>query len=100
MDYIFSALAFICGALLAFLNYRISRCFLKKDEGSFALVSVLRQLLNITFLAALFFIGQYTSLNQLYLLIGGALGITLPMLFFTPRLLRYADERKKENEDG
>lgn len=100
MDYAFSALAFICGALLAFLNYRISKRFLKKHESRFAFASVIRQSLNITYLAALFFIGQYTSLNQLYLLIGGVLGITLPMLFFTPRLLRYADDRKEENKDG
>lgn len=91
------AAALVGGALIGLLNYHISKGILKKRPEQYALGTVVRQLLNIGWLLACYAVGESTSLSTVALLVGAALGITLPSLYFTPRLLRL--NRGDEAED-
>ena len=79
-------IAFTVGVGVAFLCYLVSRLFIKKRSAFYTASTVIRQVVCVCFLVALFFVGQKTSLDSKLLLIGGALGVTLPSFFFTSRL--------------
>lgn len=87
-DFIGAAAAFAAGVLISFCNYKISQYFLKKRPDRLSLASVLRQPIQVLYIVALFFGAKYTPWDKTFVLIGGALGITLPMLIFTSRLLK------------
>ena len=91
------AAAFVFGALLALVNYLISRAVMRRKMSMFSSTAVIRQLINIGGLVALYFIAPHTPFETLPLVIGGVLGETLPMLFFTFLLLR---EGKSAGEDN
>lgn len=91
--------AFIIGLVLSFLNYKISEYFLKSRQNMFSYVSVIRQAVQVAYVLILFFAAKYTPWDRTYLLIGGVLGITLPMFFFTYRLLKTNSSMKTEQED-
>ena len=97
-----AALAFVLGVAIAWLNYRLSCRVLKKDPAKYAAAAPFRQLLQIAYLAALFLLGVYTPWDRIWLLVGGCLGITLPMIYFTYKLvsLNNSLQRKEENTDG
>ena len=82
--------AFLGGALIAAGGFWLSRRVLKNRPERYGLVSVARTAAAAAFLAALFFLGQKTSLPSVPLLLGGALGVTLPSLALTVLLLRQA----------
>ncbi len=93
------------GLLIAFVNYLISKKVLINAPEKYSLVTVARQILQIGFLAASYFIGTNLKLaDPVYLLVGAVLGMTLPMLFFTKKLLAVNESalrKKKEDEtDG
>ena len=74
--------------MISVLNDRITRRLLKKGTNGLVLTSVLRQAINIAYLIGVFAVGSATKLNLFALLLGAAFGITLPMFFFTARLLK------------
>lgn len=86
-----AACAFCAGALVAWAGYRLSRRALKKDPSRYAAVQVVKQLVQIAFLVLLFLLGDRTPWDRIWLLAGGCLGITLPMLWFTVRLVKLND---------
>lgn len=86
--------AFLGGAAVGFVNYLLSRLVLCKKTEWFSFISVARQLLQVGYLVILFFIAPHTPWEQLPLLVGGALGITLTMFFFTARLMKLNDSRR------
>ena len=47
-------------------------------------------------------LSEYTPWDRMWMLVGGCMGITLPMIIFTPRLVRLNDSlrKKEENKDG
>ena len=83
-----AALAFGAGIAVAALNYSVSRLILKKAPAQFAAGTVVRQIIQVGFLLGLYILGEKLPWNRIYLLIGGALGLTLPMIWFTARLIR------------
>lgn len=91
-----AVIAFVLGAAISFLNYKLSGYFLKTKPEKFSSVSFIRQAVQVLYIVLLFFAAKYTPWDRTYLLIGGALGITLPMFFFTFRLL---GENKKNTSD-
>ncbi|MBQ7936552.1 MAG: hypothetical protein IJ333_09465 [Clostridia bacterium] len=105
-NYFGAALAFLVGAAIAFINYAISKRILKKQTAHFASATVFRQLLQIGYLVLLLVFGSYTPWNKTYLLIGGVLGITVPMFWFTHRLVQVSvslqkdANRKEESSNG
>ncbi|MCQ2405866.1 MAG: hypothetical protein MJ067_01440 [Oscillospiraceae bacterium] len=102
MGIVFGLGAFIVGAVLSYVNYRISRLLLSRSKNSLAALSMLRQLISIAYLVILFVFGRSFAPNLYMLLIGGALGITLPSFYLTMRLVKEdkADEKGKEDING
>ncbi len=93
------------GLLIAFANYAISKKVLEKTPEKFSFISVIRQVLQIGFLALVYFVGtKIQSVDVMYLLIGAVLGITLPMFYFTKKLLTFneslAKTKKEDDANG
>ena len=99
VDLIGALAAFLAGAGICYLNYLISKKVLTKYPQNFSFVTILRQLLQIGFIVIAYIIGSKTTLDTWYLLIGGVLGLTLPMFYFTKKLVKLNDIiNKKETE--
>ncbi len=95
-----AAVAALAGLAVAFANYLISKKVLTDAPEKYSLVTVARQILQVGFLALVYFIGTGTKLaDPVYLLVGAALGITVPMLFFTKKLLSVNKSTVKEKEE-
>ena len=78
----------IIGLFIAFVNYIISKNVLIKSAEKYSLVTVVRQIVQVGFLAIVYFAGsKVQTLNPVYLLVGAAIGMTLPMMYFTKKLL-------------
>lgn len=88
MDLVFAVLAFLvgCGILLA--EYRIARKALNQSGNRYMMVSTGRMIINVGYLVLLYFLSRKLSLNLIALLAGGALGLTIPNIFFTSRLMK------------
>lgn len=99
MNYIIFAIAFGIGFLISFICYSISKYFLNHKENLYSVAAFIRTSINVLYIAALFFIGKSTNFNLYFLLIGGALGVTLPNLFFTAKLLNISKAKSAEKED-
>ena len=97
-----AAVVFLLGAGIAAGNYSISRHVLKTNPDKYSLTMVARQFVQIAFIVLVYVLGQYTPWDRFWLLVGGVLGMTLPMIWFTSRLVKLNDagKRKEENPDG
>lgn len=101
-----AALAFAAGFALAGASYLFSRRVLRTKPDRYALSHTLKQIVQVLFLVALFVLGDRTPWDRLWLLVGGALGITLPMIWFTYRLVKFNDSlhteesKKEDSSDG
>lgn len=97
-----AALAFGIGVLIAVMSYFYSRHVLMKCPEQYAILQIVKQFLQIAYMVALFSLGKYTPWDRIWLLVGGTLGITLPMFWFTYKLVKLNDSlnRKEEQTDG
>lgn len=91
-------MAFIGGVAVAVLNDWMSRAVLKRNPAHITYFFVIRQIFNVAYLAALFFLASALSWNMIALLAGGALGVTLPAFFFARRLVKLNDAAGKDDE--
>ena len=98
MDYLMAAAAFLCGTAISFVDFRISKYFLRRGEQKLAVSSMLRQTLNVAYLVILFLLAQHFGLRTWLLLLGGALGLTIPSVLFTAKLLKASDRSAPEKE--
>ncbi len=96
-----AVLAFLLGCGIAFLNFQLSKWVIKTRPHSFAAVGFIRQAVEILILVIVYIVGKQ-FVNVWYPLIGAVLGMTIPMFFFTKRLLGLLEpaEDKKEGSDG
>ena len=98
-----AVLAAAVGFVIAFINYNFSKKVLLKAPEKYFITSVARQVLQIAFLVVVYFIGSKTQIADLiYLLVGAVTGMTIPMLFFTKKLLTFNNTikiNKTEKED-
>lgn len=97
-DIIAAAVAFAAGVLVAALNYLISKAVLQKSPEKFSFVTILRQVIQIAFLVLAFFASQKLELNMVYPFVGAVVGLTVPMLFFTKKLVSFNEKLKSENK--
>ncbi len=85
-------IAALLGTAVAYANYRITkRAAEKAGSGGPAFLTaapMLRMLLSAGLLAAVYFIGPLTPWNRVWLLAGAAVGLTVPLFFFTFLLVR------------
>lgn len=95
-------IVFGIGLLIATANYAFSRYILKKRPQQYAIAQIVRQWIQIIYLIILFAVGKNTPWDVRWLLVGGGLGITIPMAWFTYRLVKLNDSlgRKEEANDG
>ena len=91
-------IAFLIGGLISYINYALSKYILKTRPNIYASTHLLRQLIGIGYLAILYLYGDRTPYNPIWLLLGGCLGITIPMFYFTFRLVKI-NNTKEEKED-
>ncbi len=104
-DIIGAVSAFLAGTLICFGNYKLSEYFIRHKPEKYSLVSILTQFIRVSYFLLLYFTADYTPWSKMYILIGGALGVTLPMLLFTHRLIKVnkegsADKKEKEESDN
>lgn len=100
--------ALLGGGAVATVNFLFSRAVLLKKPAVYASFTVVRQLLQIGYLVLLWFLAPKTPWQVTPLLVGGVLGVTGPMFFFTARLSRLAaarpaearEEEKEEEKNG
>lgn len=89
--------AFVGGALVSWANYLLLKLLMRKNgERGISLISPIRTLLSVAYLLILYMIGRRTELNSTALLLGGALGLTILLTFFTLRLTRGLNGQGKE----
>lgn len=105
-DIIGAVIAALIGVGVAFINYLISKYVLIKSPQKYSFTTVVRQVVQVGFLVAVYLVGQRTAFDPIYLLIGAVLGMTLPMFYFTKRLLNFnealhnKETGKEEDDDG
>ncbi len=94
-DIVGAAVAAGLGVLIAVINYLLSRQVLMKAPEKYAFITVTRQVIQIGFLVLVYFAGsRLTDADVTYLLVGAVLGMTVPMLYFTKKLLALNDKEK------
>ena len=101
-NWIGAILAFAIGVMVATVSYSFSRYVLRKKPAQYAIMQIVRQWIQIAYLVVLFVTGKYLPWDTSWLLVGGCLGITLPMCWFTYQLVKLNDalSRKEESTDG
>ena len=103
-DLLGGALAFAAGAVLAYVNFRLSKNMLLKKSGvnSVGAVTVLRQIINVGYLLLVYFLAPKLPWSMIALLIGAVLGLTIPMFLFTYRLAKMTNPAgaEREEQDG
>ena len=99
--------AAIAGVVIALINYFYSKKVLINAPEKYSLITVVRQILQVGFLVVVYFTGTKTQLaDPVYLLIGAVLGMTVPMIYFTKKLLLIneteakAKNKKEDEADG
>ncbi len=93
--------ALVCaliGFAVAFLNYFVSKKVLETRAEKFASVTFLRQGIQIAYLIGVYFIGTKFGFDIIYLLVGAVLGMTVPMFFFTKKLVSLNESKIKKSD--
>lgn len=98
-DFVGAVLAFAIGVAIATVGYRLSRYVLKTKAERYTVLQMGKQAVQVLYLVLIFCAGQYTPWSVTWLLVGGCLGITLPMLYFTYRLVAWNDAQHKKGGD-
>lgn len=96
-DIFAAAVVFVMGAGVGVLNYFISSYVLKKHSKNFASVTVVRQIIQVGFIFAVYLVGKKTPWDATYLLIGAVLGISVAMILSTKMLLKLNSEIKHDS---
>ena len=97
MAFLAGLAAFLGGALVSWGNYRLLLLLMKmKGESGISLISPIRTIMSVAYLLILYLVGKRTELGPTALLIGGALGLTVMLTFFTYRLTRSKNGQGKE----
>ena len=94
-DILGSLITFVIGVGIATLNFFISKYFLKKNPDKFAMTTVIKQILNVGYLVAVYMVSDLVQVKLSYLLIGAVLGITVPMFIYTRKLLKLNEEKRR-----
>ncbi len=92
-------LAALAGVLISAGNYALSRRIMEKKPGLLAAMSIPRQLVNVVYFVALYLLSSVTPWGVAELLIGGAVGLTGAMFYFTGKLLKPVKPGKENGGD-
>ena len=89
-------LAFLGGAAVALLNFGLNLRTLKRRPAALPYLSVVRQLLNVGCLAAAFFLADVLPWGRVPLLVGAAVGLTIPAILLSMRLAKINDSLRAD----
>ena len=102
MNNVLVALLFFSGGLaFSYVNYLVSG-FLLKSSNSSMILPLLRNIVNIGVLVLAYFLGQKLEMLGA-VLIGTAIGLTIPGFLFSYRIskkLLEENEKEKQKKDG
>ena len=97
-------LAFLLGSAVSGVNYAINLRTLKKKPSALASMAVVRQVLNVGCLVAVFALSGVLPWGRMVLLLGAAIGLTIPSILLSLRLAKINDaisaQSKKTSEKG
>ena len=99
-------IAALLGAFIGILQYAMTRKMaLKRDAspGLLGAVPAIRIVIDAAFLAAVYFLSPYLPWPRTRMLVGAVIGLTVPLLIFTPMLVReisHADREEQRENDG
>lgn len=98
-------ITFALGIVVAGLNFLISKAILTKQPEKYASGAIIRQITQILYIVAVYFVTPYTPWDLWYMEIGAVLGVTIPMIYFTHKLLQLnksmnTKDKEKEGEDN
>ena len=92
-------LTFAGGCAVAFVNDAINRRALKKDPSALAKLSFVRQILSIGYLLLVFFLSRVLPWDYVPLLVGAAVGLTVPAVILAFRLTKANDKMSKQRPE-
>ena len=92
-------LAFLVGCGVAYVNYRINLYTLRKRPNLLATLSGVRQFLNVACLAAAYILGKTLPWGRVPLLVGAAVGLTVPSVLLSLRLAKKNDALAEPSPD-
>ncbi len=88
-------LALLGGCAVSLLNYSINLRTLKNKPSALASVSVVRQVLSIGYLVLVFALAGVLPWDHMPLLLGAAVGLTIPSILLAVRLAGVNDSINK-----
>lgn len=96
---------FALGIGVAGVNFLISKAILTKQPEKYSFSIIIRQITQILYIVAVYFVSTVAPWDMFYMLIGAVLGVTMPMVYFTHKLLQLnktanTKDNKKEGEDN
>ncbi len=97
-EIIAAAVALIVGVSISYVGYLFSKKAVSKGGNGISLMSFVRQAINIAYFVAVYFISAKLGINIIYPLIAAALGITVPMFYFTYRLIKNMEKKNPEQK--
>lgn len=100
MDFwLFGAVIFLIPALgIAYGNYRLLKGALHKTTNRILLIFLLREFINLAFLAAVYFIAPCTPWSRITLLVAAVIGLTIGLFGFTFSLLKTISSQEQGGE--
>lgn len=103
-DIVGAIVTFALGTGISGLNFLLSKAILTKAPEKYAISTILRQIIQILYIVAVYFIAPYTPWDLWYLVFGAVFGVTIPMFYFTHKLIKINDStiknNKKEGDDN
>ena len=95
-----AVIAAAAGLLVCVANYTISKKILAKSPSQYSFTILIHQILHVGFLAAVYLIAAaIEAIDVAYPLVGAVLGTTVPMFFFTKKLLALNNTIKTEKPE-
>ena len=83
------------GVAMASVNYVITNAVMKKKPNMLSITAVIRQVINVAYLAAVYFVSSAVLSSVVYPLVGAVVGLTVPMFIFTFKLVKKYDSAEK-----
>lgn len=98
-------ITFALGVGVASVNFLLSKAILIKQPEKYALGTIIRQITQIIYIVAIYFVSTVAPWDMWYMIVGAVLGVTIPMVYFTHKLLQLNQtappkDNKKEGEDN
>jgi len=98
-------LAFLGGTGVSALNYAINLRTLKKKPDAIPNMSMVHQVLSVVYFVAAYLVGRHTPCGHVPVLVGAAVGLTIPNILLSMHLAKKNDAMngqsvKGEDNDG